>query len=786
MSLFKFFKFRKKTNLQIEDNNSDINMYITYYDEQGLETKIHKSVWIEKELKPRLKNSWYDADKLYQVIIDSFSKKIFNEIKEACLRLYSIDQNYERRVNVLGILYTKLGMYNEAERNYISYFDNNENPSIKTFFNYASLLLEQNKKEEALICYRKALSLNLNLKEAFDKYFEMLEESVDEQEYFDILQELANIEGSWRAKTALALKYYKIKDKSSADYYMKKALEESGYDKEIMMIASTIYQLNKLYDDMEKNIVPFFNIENDEISTIINVLDYYRYKNNFSEGLKICKYLSSYSTNADVNIHRDKIINIEKSFIKLSKKNELKKIDKLKSMKYLQTYINERIKLSENDSDLLFSKNDAEYLTSKINGMNVISYEVITEPLWSIVLQIPNWIKNKKKKEKQVLVLPFIVGNNVNLVEDEKNFIENLSIGMPLFIFDNLYKLNDKNEFTPYFMVAKQNDELYYNTEKYKRDYFKAIVDSNNNVSNIIYGNIYKDENEVYHILESVQSEKQHYVEEDKYKVEIMMYDVKTDEEIVLVDKVYKKSKLKTIKVDIISKLNVFLDDSIFISLNDEDGNHLSNIGEMMRYFYMNNEYKYISSWGYKILLEKTIDCVSKDENNEYKKMEFIALLTEIYKYNDQLLLENKEKIYKMIDRGIFSSKKLEILLPIIYFVFDDTMEYNKAVMMLQYSNLIEDLDEYQNWLNHLVDELKTGKILIDDLYNEQNNNEKQVVDQIINDSENGYDSYDSDDSNHNENNFTNNENISTNFDNDFINNENSEITETLEENIEN
>ena len=80
------------------DNYADDFKEISYYDEFGKEFKMPKKDWLEKKLYPSIKKYWNNMDGLYPIIQDAFSKEIYPEIKEAVLRFYASDENFERKL----------------------------------------------------------------------------------------------------------------------------------------------------------------------------------------------------------------------------------------------------------------------------------------------------------------------------------------------------------------------------------------------------------------------------------------------------------------------------------------------------------------------------------------------------------------------------------------------------------------------------------------------------------------------------------------------------------------
>ena len=70
---------------------------ISYYDEFGKEHIVEKKKWVEKKLNPDIRKNWDNVEALYPIVLDAFSKGAYAEVQEACLRIYSMDKDKERK-----------------------------------------------------------------------------------------------------------------------------------------------------------------------------------------------------------------------------------------------------------------------------------------------------------------------------------------------------------------------------------------------------------------------------------------------------------------------------------------------------------------------------------------------------------------------------------------------------------------------------------------------------------------------------------------------------------------
>ena len=87
------------------------------------------------------------------------------------------------------------------------------------------------------------------------------------------------------------------------------------------------------------------------------------------------------------------------------------------------------------------------------------------------------------------------------------------------------------------------------------------------------------------------------------------------------------------------------------------------------------------------------------DKENEFKKVNLVALLYEIGKTNSQLLKCQKPSIYNMISRDVFKSKVSRLLVPIIFNVYNDEVNYDTYMETLNEENPM-----YIDWVNRFLD----------------------------------------------------------------------------------
>ena len=423
----------------MENNNySDDFKEISYYDEFGKEFKMPKKDWLNKKLYPAVRKNWSNMDGLYPIIQDAFSKEVYPEIKEAVLRFYAADEDFERKLILLGTYHVRTGAYQNA----VELYEKNLNINNMTeglCIAYAEALELCGRAADSEKKYYEALEINPNSAIAFKKYFDIVKKR-SSSEYENKMEKLSAIRGNWRAKMMQAVVYFKKGDKETGNYFLITALKESGYNSEVMYITSSIYILNELYDEFKQYVLAYYNPKNHNAHTALNVLKYYKVKDMYKEGLELCKFTSKFPWIE----HYKKFMYYEDYFWKLKVKAENK--DK-----------------QEKTANRFFSTN---------------------KPLWYYEFNHPEFMLNQNRRVKpNILILTF------TSIGEKSELAENLAISLPLYLNENLhYKTNLNYQLA----IAYNNENLFVSKKRYSTDYMKLIRQQNNNLNFVLAGNILK------------------------------------------------------------------------------------------------------------------------------------------------------------------------------------------------------------------------------------------------------------------------------------------------------
>jgi len=449
MKIFDIFKSTEDNNKNNEDITENVvedslpevepeeEEKISYYDEFGKEHIVEKKKWVEKKLNPDIRKNWDNVEALYPIVLDAFSKGAYAEVQEACLRIYSMDKDKERKANILGTYYIKTGAYDRAIEMYKKYLSS-ETATESIYVNYATALEGADRTWEAESIYLRALKLNPNSVAAFRNYFKLIRRK-GTKEYLKQLEKFSSERGSWRAKLTLATDYFKRGDKDNGNIYLRDALRESSYNAETMAVASGIYSMNHLFEELEQYVFPFYIPEKHGAYTTLNILEYYKVKKDYKKGLELCKFTSKYSWPEFF----DKFIAYEDEFLRI--------------------------------------RSEAEQNGQKEGGSSFFSTNY---PLWYYNFNEPNWLLNNSERGKpNLLVLSFTA------LGEQSDFAENLAVSLPLQLNETLhYKTNLNYQVAIYH----NKDKIFVSRKKYSVDYINLIKKQNPKLDYVLSGNIMK------------------------------------------------------------------------------------------------------------------------------------------------------------------------------------------------------------------------------------------------------------------------------------------------------
>ena len=433
MKLFNLFRkseVPKSENEKIE--------YIDINDEKsGKPTKIKKSKWLENFNK-LVKENEDNPSELYNIIISAFDYGIYKETLDACMRCYMIDDNIERRTNLLCTYYTHNRLYKDAINLYEKYMEDGNKMNSNMYYNLA--LLQEKVKDlsgmEKNLFY--AVNIRPNFKKAINKYIEHLKNE-NPKNYYIYLEDLAIKINSWYLKKELAKILYNLKQKELATKYLIEALADSGFKEEVFLETAKILKDNKKITEFENQILTRYDVINASIKLHLVVLDFYLQYSQYKKGLKLLYELFSF------NIYDDKFMFYEKAYLLL-------KLEKEKKEHYT-AYVNNK-GIGNNKIKIL--DKSIEYFAFKKDA--------------------------KKREGVQILILPFVIDKKVNNISKiSKIFIKTIST----YLFETLYGISNID--VKSFLVYDDLGTIQY-IRDYTVEYFNEIKNKNKNLDYIISG----------------------------------------------------------------------------------------------------------------------------------------------------------------------------------------------------------------------------------------------------------------------------------------------------------
>ncbi len=176
---------------------------IGLYTTEGEKIIVSKTQW--KEALPKyFEEVESDPDKTYKLIVLSLQDGLFGECLAPARRLVETDPNKERAVNLLGVVLLKNNLLDEAEEALQKYLaEQGQSGVILT--NLAKILVEKGDEREGYKTLWKALLADPNQENALSWWYAIHAENKETRRLRDSLKKLAEVPGSWRPLTYLAM-----------------------------------------------------------------------------------------------------------------------------------------------------------------------------------------------------------------------------------------------------------------------------------------------------------------------------------------------------------------------------------------------------------------------------------------------------------------------------------------------------------------------------------------------------------------------------------------------------
>ena len=186
----------------VEELRSDPSL-IQIFDEYGQERFVEKDVWQHDILPGTLKDSWDDPDQLYGTIIGAVNDGFLEDVLDATRHLQASDPHPMRGSCLLGIVLMKLGRLDEAELVLNTYTEKHGREGV-ILTNLAKVYAERGEDQRSEEQLWRALEVDPNQDNAVEWFAAIHRERSGESGYFEALEKIAALEGSWRPQLWLA------------------------------------------------------------------------------------------------------------------------------------------------------------------------------------------------------------------------------------------------------------------------------------------------------------------------------------------------------------------------------------------------------------------------------------------------------------------------------------------------------------------------------------------------------------------------------------------------------
>jgi tetratricopeptide (TPR) repeat protein len=193
---------------------TDPNM-VRVYDDYGREMFISKGEWRKNVLPGTIKAHWNKPDDLYNIIVSALNDGFRSDVVGAAEQLFKMDPQRVRGACIWGIVLTKEGRLNEAEKTFRDFTSQHgEDGSILT--NLAKVYAERKDDAKAEEVLWHALEVDPNLDNGLLWYEVIHREKNGEEAGQQALRRVAALPKSWRAHLWIARHALKHRDLAGA------------------------------------------------------------------------------------------------------------------------------------------------------------------------------------------------------------------------------------------------------------------------------------------------------------------------------------------------------------------------------------------------------------------------------------------------------------------------------------------------------------------------------------------------------------------------------------------
>ncbi len=196
-------------------------------DEQGREVMVPRQEWREKFLLPHLEKVWNEPDQLAGTILHAFNDGFLTDLLEPAEQLMRIDTNPERGAVILSVVYRELERLESAEAVLRQQIEKH-GESATVLVNLAKVQVARGEGELSQATLWHAFELDPNQAEGFAWCAATSQAENGAAPVLKLVQRIAALPGSWRARLWLARVELEQKQIDAAVRLYREALDMAG------------------------------------------------------------------------------------------------------------------------------------------------------------------------------------------------------------------------------------------------------------------------------------------------------------------------------------------------------------------------------------------------------------------------------------------------------------------------------------------------------------------------------------------------------------------------------
>jgi tetratricopeptide (TPR) repeat protein len=288
MKIFK--KLFGKQNDDSENTFTHEGKMISLYDSNGNQFQIAKSEYLKKVLPEKFETVKNNADELYNLIILTLQDGFFEECLLPARQLSQIQPDNERSITILGIALMKNKFLDDAQELFENYLKQNSDSDV-ILTNLAKVFAEKGEEERSIQTLWKSLTINPNQDNAVDWWGAIHSEKKGENGFYEAMEQLAQLPGSWRPQLWLARRLLEQKKINAATTIYQKVLESEPEDENALMMISGDLGNGGYIIQMLDLVLPFYKPEKHGAMAGLNLVQACMQLRNKKTGLMLCDSL---------------------------------------------------------------------------------------------------------------------------------------------------------------------------------------------------------------------------------------------------------------------------------------------------------------------------------------------------------------------------------------------------------------------------------------------------------------------------------------------------------------